>query len=224
MGLRFAAYGGVYRLLRGPFLQSSESQRPTLATSIPPLNLYPQRRAGDRRLSLRRQAAQGDVRLHRGGVATRWPLKTVLRLWKFESVALPETKICACCGEEFPRPTHTQAGRRALRWPGAWRTQRFCSIACVSEYRLRTRLRWLNGERSGERADEWLPSDLRALEPETPLPLPQDPSPTIPPPPKTPSPSPKTPSDPLPEPHRASLTAFLTSPGVLTPSQRPTEP
>ena len=47
-----------------------------------------------------------------------------------------ESKICACCGFEFERPTHTKAGRRQLRQPMQWKRQRFCSAACVRHYRL----------------------------------------------------------------------------------------
>ena len=67
---------------------------------------------------------------------------------------LPETKICHYCGCEFERPTHTATGRRYLRQPMQWRRQRFCSSDCVRSYRLEGPFR------------EWLPSDLRALEPE----------------------------------------------------------
>jgi hypothetical protein len=66
---------------------------------------------------------------------------------------LPEEKICACCGLPFRRPTHTKDGLRALRWPGAWKRQRFCSAACTREYRLSGPFR------------EWLPEHLAALEP-----------------------------------------------------------
>jgi hypothetical protein len=69
------------------------------------------------------------------------------------SPELPETKVCHCCGAEFPRPTHTRDGRRALRWPGAWKRQRFCSTECVRHYRLEGPVK------------EWLPPFLQALEP-----------------------------------------------------------
>lgn len=68
---------------------------------------------------------------------------------------LPETKVCHYCGVEFPDPAFTKDGRRALRWPGAWKRQRFCSVTCVREYRL------------GGPFREWLPEHLAALEPNT---------------------------------------------------------
>ena len=80
---------------------------------------------------------------------------------------LPETKICAACGEGFERPTHTRDGRRYLRQPQQWRTQRFCSADCMREYRLRSRLRLLFGGVQAEaREVEALPPYLVRLEPE----------------------------------------------------------
>jgi hypothetical protein len=72
---------------------------------------------------------------------------------------LPAIKICALCGAEFARPTHTKDGRRQLRWPGAWRRQRFCSVACVKQYRLQGPNAWR------DRPETVLPNYLRELEP-----------------------------------------------------------
>ena len=69
---------------------------------------------------------------------------------------LPETKVCHYCGVEFPRPAFTKDGRRALRWPGAWKRRRFCSVTRVREYRLEGPI------------TESLPSYLAKLEPPKP--------------------------------------------------------
>jgi hypothetical protein len=62
---------------------------------------------------------------------------------------LPETKLCHCCGEVFPR----RASNGRLCEPGAWKRRRFCSAGCVKVYREQGPFR------------ESLPDYLRALEP-----------------------------------------------------------
>jgi hypothetical protein len=61
---------------------------------------------------------------------------------------------------EYQRETVGEDGRRTLRRPSAWRRQRFCSIACVKQYRLQGPQAWRGTA---------LPGYLQSLEPVKPV-------------------------------------------------------
>src|SRR6202020_1131077 len=50
----------------------------------------------------------------------------------------PVSKVCRACGKEFTRPTHNRDGRYRLRSTDKWRTQKYCCVECLVEWRKRS--------------------------------------------------------------------------------------
>jgi hypothetical protein len=51
---------------------------------------------------------------------------------------LPVSKSCKACGRVFTRPTRNRDGRYRLRSTDKWRTQKYCTVECLIEWRKRS--------------------------------------------------------------------------------------